>query len=232
MDGHTTNQALAKLPSHNNLLKPQISLRVGKPHNLAKQGQHPLLRTMLRHLIQQPLKHHRRNQLTTRARSLNRLWRYANRGKSEQSGLSIMGLILAISLTGIIFGIVIPKLLNDRICAQGYSQQLDDQAEANSKVSETIAAAKKCASFNSEASVVGLSYPIRTPSGESVTCGGQTPTDQSIVSLAWSSPATVDCLGTTYQEATKVTIDISAKGQMDCRLDGIHPPMDKPGERI
>lgn len=134
---------------------------------------------------------------------------------SKNAGFSFASLLIAIVFIGVLFQLAIPQLLNARIRGQAHSTTIRNQNDAKIKVSQVLSIAKECALLNSEAS--DPATPIRTPSGDSVTCGGQTPTATSLTSLRWTNPATIDCLGQTFKDITKVTIDITNNGQRRCR---------------
>ena len=120
-----------------------------------------------------------------------------------RKGFTLVELMIVVAIIGLLSAVALPQFLNAR-----------DTADAKAKVGEAVGIAKECAVFNAESDVTGSSV---TPPGLTtpITCGGASPSPQTIASRGWNKSLAVTCLGSTIT-ATAVRIAITAGGQMSC----------------
>ena len=112
--------------------------------------------------------------------------------------------MITVAIIGLLSAVAIPPFLDAR-----------DRADAKAKVGELVDIAKECAVFNAEADENTTS--VQPPSGAAITCGGTTPTLQNLESRQWRADLTIECLGTTIVNVSKVTIEVTEGGQMSCK---------------
>ena len=125
------------------------------------------------------------------------------RAQAKPTGFTLVELMITVAIIGLLSAVAIPQYLNAR-----------DRADAKSKIGELIGIAKECAVFNAEADDKTTS--VKIPSGETIECGGSSPSTISISSREWQSSISVECLRNTV-EATKVAIEVTDHGQMSCK---------------
>jgi type IV pilus assembly protein PilA len=111
--------------------------------------------------------------------------------------------MITIAIIGLLSAVAIPQFLNAR-----------ERADAKAKVGELVGIAKECAVFNAEADENQTT--VHPPTGGEIPCGGSTPSKQNMQSRPWSASLTIECLGTTIEDATKVEIQVTESGKMSC----------------
>jgi len=118
-----------------------------------------------------------------------------------KQGFTLVELMIVVAIIGVLSSVALPQFLNAR-----------DRADAKAKVGEAVGIGKECAVFNAETDVTKSTV---TGPDNTVTCGGSTPSAQTVSSRSWKTSLGVECLGKTIT-ATGVSIGITAQGQMSC----------------
>lgn len=133
--------------------------------------------------------------------------------KCKQAGYSLGDMMITMIVILILGSLVIANSLNS-LRANTNALKARNHADAQAKITRLINAAKMCAIFNTEAGESPI--PVETPTGAVISCGGKAPVATSLTSEPWKRITTFNCLGTTIENARKVTIEITANGQMSC----------------
>ena len=119
----------------------------------------------------------------------------------QPQGFTLVELMIVVAIIGLLSAVALPQFLNAR-----------DRADAKAKVGEMVGLAKECATFNAESDITPTTVK---GAGNTVTCGGSTPSSSTVTSRSWKTSLAVQCLGTTLT-ATQVKVAVTPQGQMTC----------------
>jgi len=152
------------------------------------------------------------------------LRRFSIRQGPVKNGFNLIELMIVVSITGMLSAVSIPQY-----------QNVKDKADANIKISEAIGFARECAVFQIDADPVATT--VQNPGGTAVTCGGGTPSQQTILSRAFTAKSgkSYSCLGETITGGiigggteSKARITVSESGVMSCLFTIENPPVYPP----
>ena len=118
-----------------------------------------------------------------------------------KQGFTLVELMIVVAIIGLLSAVALPQFLNAR-----------DRADAKAKIGELVGISKECAIFNTEADITTTTVK---GAGNSVECGGASPSGRTLTSRSWKTSLAVECLGKTLT-ATQVNISIEPQGQMSC----------------
>jgi type IV pilus assembly protein PilA len=128
---------------------------------------------------------------------------FLKKSQAQCNGFTLVELMITVAIIGLLSAVAIPQFLNAR-----------ERADARAKVGELVGIAKECAVFNAEANENPTT--VHPPIGGEIACGGSTPSQWNMQSRPWSASLTIECLGTTLEDATKVEIEVTESGKMSC----------------
>ena len=107
-----------------------------------------------------------------------------------------------VAIIGLLSAVALPQFLSTR-----------DRADAKAKVGELVGLSKECGTFNAEADVTPST--ITGPAPNTVTCGGSSPSTETMSSKTWRVALAIDCVGTSIN-ATRAKMAIDASGRLTC----------------
>jgi len=138
---------------------------------------------------------------STKLAIISRLGSRLTTNKVEQSGFTLVELMIVVAIIGLLSAVALPQFLNAR-----------DRADAKAKVGELTGLAKECATFNAESDITTSTVKS---SAFTVSCGGANPSSISITSRTWKTSLRLECLGATVS-GNSARVVITPQGQMTC----------------